>query len=336
MNITITEYHKKSEWQHFLLKNGEWNLFQSNEWGDVQSAHGERLWRWGIFADDKLIGIMQGTLIRAKRGRFLHVRHGPVIDYNYRLNNEVWKQIILTLTETAKKEGAWYMRVSPMFGETLEAIDFFKTLGFRPAPIHRMDAEVCWVLDLSPAEDMLLQNMRKTTRYLVRQADKMGVKIKTSQDIDVFFKLYALTAARHNFVQHQSIKEEFAIFGKNKQARLYIAEHEGKPLAAAIILYFGKQAIYHHGASIPTKVPASYRLQWQAILDAKRQGMRYYNFWGIAPADKPNHPWRGITLFKQGFGGQEHRFIHAQDLPLSPFYLVSYTIDIVRRQLRGY
>ncbi len=115
-----------------------------------------------------------------------------------------------------------------------------------------------------------------------------------------------------------------------------MAKHNGLPIAAAIILFFGGFAIYHHGASISTKIPGSYLLQWIAIKEAKKRGKKLYNFWGIAPSDKPNHPWRGISLFKQGFGGREVSFGHAQDLPISPFYAISYTIESARKLSRGY
>ncbi len=113
-------------------------------------------------------------------------------------------------------------------------------------------------------------------------------------------------------------------------------EHQGEVLAGAIILFWGNQAFYHHGASVSTKIPASYLLQWKAIIEAQKRGIKVYNLWGIAPEDKPNHPWRGLTLFKKGFGGREIKYIHAHDFPLSPFYTLARTVETVRRIKKGY
>jgi lipid II:glycine glycyltransferase (peptidoglycan interpeptide bridge formation enzyme) len=77
-------------------------------------------------------------------------------------------------------------------------------------------------------------------------------------------------------------------------------------------------------------------LQWAASRDAKKRGMQVYNFWGIAPENNPNHPWRGITLFKKGFGGRNIEYIHAQDLAVSPLYIIPRTIEMVRRVVKGY
>jgi len=100
-----------------------------------------------------------------------------------------------------------------------------------------------------------------------------------------------------------------------------------------IILGF---SILGMAAIIFSKIPASYVVQWRSILEARKRGINLYNFYGIAPDDKPNHPWRGITLFKKGFGGREINYIHAHDLPVSPMYLVPRTIEAIRTKMRGY
>jgi lipid II:glycine glycyltransferase (peptidoglycan interpeptide bridge formation enzyme) len=64
--------------------------------------------------------------------------------------------------------------------------------------------------------------------------------------------------------------------------------------------------------------------------------MARYNFWGIAPEGKKNHPWNGLTGFKKGFGGEAHEYLHAQDLPCSPLYILPKTIETIRRIKKGY
>ncbi len=198
---------------------------------------------------------------------------------------------------------------------------------------------MCWVLDITDTEEQLLMNMRKTTRYEIRRGEKLDVSISVGRDesdIKKFYSLYDETSKRHGFVQHQEIFQEYSVFSKDGRAILYLASVHTEVLAGAIILYLGDQAIYHHGASMTSKIPASYVLQWRAIADAKKRGLKVYNFWGIAPDDNQKHPWRGITLFKKGFGGREIRYMHAQDYPLSPLYLFTKTIKGARRRMKGY
>jgi peptidoglycan pentaglycine glycine transferase (the first glycine) len=150
--------------------------------------------------------------------------------------------------------------------------------------------------------------------------------------------LYKITSKRHGFVPHRGMKEEIEIFGKDDQSLLFLAKYEKKVIAGAIIIFYGDQAIYHHAASDDAyrDIPAPYLLQWEIIKAAKKRGKTLYNFWGVIPENKPKHPWRGLTLFKTGFGGRRVDAIHAQDLPLSLSYWKTYLIETAWRIKRGY
>lgn len=297
----------KTEWNTFVREHAPHALFQSWEWGEVEKKLGHRVWRleWND-------AVAQVVKVAAKRGIFLHVRHGPV-----------GKIHVADLKRLARQEGAWFIRISPQ-------ISAFSEKGFVPAPIHAMDAEISWVLDLDKSEEELLAGMRKSTRYEIRHAQ--GIRVQKTKNLERFFRLYRETSKRHGFIQHKGILEEYETFG----GICYVASAGGEDLAAAVITDFGSEAIYRHGASVKTTIPASYAIQWQAIRDAKNRGKKLYNFWGIAPDDGISHPWRGLTVFKKGFGGREIRFIHAQDLQLSPLYRISRAVELVRKKLRGY
>lgn len=312
MAYMLQEITSSHAWDSFVMEHSPMALFQSWAWGEVEKKLGTKVWRWGWFTHDTLVGISQIKKVSARRGTFLHVRHGPIGKINF---NDI--------VRLARSEKAWFVRISPQ-------VEKAPYVGLVPAPIHAMDAELCWVLDLDKSEEELLAGMRKTTRYEIKHAG--GVTVTKSTDIDRFFALYDATSQRHNFVQHKGIREEF----ETLDCDLFIATHHGCDLAAAIIVYFGDQAIYHHGASIQSKVPASYLLQWESIREAKKRGKKLYNFWGIAPEDKPDHPWRGITLFKKGFGGREVEFMHAQDYLVSPLAVIPRTVESLRKRLKGY
>ncbi len=178
--------------------------------------------------------------------------------------------------------------------------------------------------------------MRKTTRYLIKKAQKIGVKVEKSYNIETFLNLYKNTSIRQGFIPHKGLKEEFDIFAKGGKAILYFASYNGGIIAGALILFIGNQAIYHHGASLSNEIPASYLIQWDAILEAKNRHMKIYNFWGIAPFGKEGHPWKGLTLFKTGFGGRVQEYLHTQDVPFSNLYYFTYFIESLRRLKKGY
>jgi lipid II:glycine glycyltransferase (peptidoglycan interpeptide bridge formation enzyme) len=336
MMLRLDLIEDKKTWEDFLLSNAPSALFQSWLWGEVQKKSGQTVLRYGIVKGSALLGIVQIFVVRARRGTYLHLRHGPIWKQPSKDN---WQQLLILLRPLAQKEHAWFIRISPLIDNTPENRSLFSFLGMKSAPIHEVDAERCWVLDIDRSEDELLLGMRKTTRYEVRKGEKLGVTVRETKDVSdlkQFYSLYEATSKRQGFVVHTSITEEFEAFAKEDKALLFFGSHEKKILAGAIILFYGGQAIYHHGASLSSKIPASYVVQWKSILEAKKRGIKVYNFYGIAPDDKPNHPWRGITLFKKGFGGREINYIHAHDFPVSPMYIVPKTIEAVRTKMRGY
>ncbi|MBI4136548.1 peptidoglycan bridge formation glycyltransferase FemA/FemB family protein [Candidatus Roizmanbacteria bacterium] len=341
MKYSIKEITDKKTWNTFIETVLPESYFQSWEWGEVEKASGKTVWRLGIYEQlrvknndqttNKLIGISQIIKIQAKRGTFLHVRHGPILkDWN----ETVFRFWLAYLKQLAEKEHASFIRVSPLIN--LSYTVFLSAFSFQPAPIHNMDAEIVSVIDVRKSEEELLSHMRKNTRSLIRKGLKMGISVQKSSDTTAFLKLYGETVTRHDFVPHQAIEDELRIFSSDKKAELLISSYEKIPLAVAIVSYFGNQAIYRHGASVKTSIPAAYVLQWEIMKRTKRKGLPFYNLFGIADTDRPDHPWWGLTLFKKGFGGETKQYLHAHDLAITPAYWINYAVETVRRIKRGY
>lgn len=327
----------KETWEGFLLSGSRQPFFQSWNWGEVQERLGNTIYRLGLYKGMQLLGICLVVEIRAKRGSHFHLRHGPLLtNFPSQLD-----PLLTFIKEKAKERGVDFIRMSPLLEANTFDISLLRSRGFRNSPIHNMDAENAWALDLDTSEEELLSGMRKTTRYLVRKAQTLPIEISTRtnpSDFKSFMNLYETTSKRHKFIPHRGVAEEFAIFTKTDEAKLFIARYKKKVLAGALVIFYGNQAVYHHGASSDEyrKIPAAYAVQWEAIKEAKKQGKKLYNFWGVVPPEKPKHPWQGLTLFKMGFGGRRVNFIHAQDLPLNVNYWKTYAIETAWRIRRGY
>jgi lipid II:glycine glycyltransferase (peptidoglycan interpeptide bridge formation enzyme) len=303
----------------------------------MQELLGEKVVRYGCFDGDRLIGVVLGVTVTARRGKFLFCPHGPIVVNN---DSKIIELLILALKNFAHENGSAFLRISPLELQINTNIELYKKLGMRPAPMH-MHAETMWVLDIKPSEEVLMQGMRKTTRNLVRRAERDGVKIRISRDIndlDLFEQVYKETADREKFVgfSKKYLEAEFSALNKDNHVFLAFAEYQGDIISTALITVYGNTGFYHQGASTRkhAKVPGAYLLQWEIIRELKRLGIQRYNFWGIS--DDPKHPWAGLSLFKQGFGGYREDYLHAQDLPLKPSYWLTYIIEQIRRKKRGY
>ena len=334
--MDIREITDRQTWERFWESHTSSALFQSWLWGDVMLKRGVPIERFGLWDKAKLVAIFQVMTVSARRGRYLHVRHGPVLITQLAA---YWRQILEFLREKAREEHAWFIRLSPQMDDTPDHRDLLKTIGLLPSFTHEVDAERCVVLPLGGEEEQILAGMRKTTRYEIRRAPALGVRVDASVDpvrLESFFSLYAQTSRRHHFVVHKGIREEFEVFVREGKAVLLLGYVHEALMSAAIILFSGSEAIYHHGASIPTKIPVNYALQWEAIRLAKEHRATTYNFWGVSPLGDDAHPWSGHSLFKRGFGGKEIVRIHAHDAPVSPLYWATRTVEWWEEKRRGY
>lgn len=339
MNISVKEVTDKDQWEKCVLHFRPHSFLHSWAWGEFQKKMGNNFWRIGIYNQDRLDGVALIVKSVARRGTFISCPHGPLIDWH---NQEHFKALLECLRSLAMKEEASFLRISTVLKNNEENLAIFEKANFRRAPMH-LQSEINWILDIAPSEDELLANMRKTTRYSIKKAQKDGVHIKISQELSQvakFDEVYQATVARQHFVPYPRdyLDEEFKLFNEKSEVLLFFAEYNNEVLATAMIIFHNNEAFYHHGASTLKfpKIPAAYLLQWEAICEAKARGCNFYNFWGIAPEGDLDHPWAGLTLFKQGFGGFADEYLPAQDFIYSSKYWFTYSIERARRWKRGF
>ncbi|MBU2539819.1 peptidoglycan bridge formation glycyltransferase FemA/FemB family protein [Patescibacteria group bacterium] len=369
--MEIKEIKEKKIWEDFFVGIKEKTFLQSWDWGEFQILQKSKIWRFGVYDDENLVGVALVAKVSARRGTFLFVPHGPNIISNFQFpisKNKVLEILLTKLKEIAQEEKASFIRIAPFWERDENNIKIFKDLGFRQAPIH-MHAEVTWELDISITEEELLAGMRKTTRYLIRQAQKNPdiqiVKSNNIDDLDKFIPVYLETAKRHKFVVFpiKYLKNQFSAFNKDNQIQIFFGKYKGEIISVAIFVFWQNIAFYHHSGSLTkySKIPVNYLLHWEAIKEAKKMGCEIYNFWGISPffVDTKNvnpkseilnpkqirnskfkilnkkHPWDGLTLFKMGFGGYRRELIKTQDYIISKKYWLTCLFEKLRKAKRG-
>lgn len=346
--MDIKEIKSKEVWENFVKRQKYTSPFESWNWGEFERSLGNKFEKLGIFDNEKLVGLLPVKHVCAKRGKYLNLRHGPIFDFE---NRGIWTEVLKFIVEKARRERCWFVRLSPLILQDLE-LKYADILSyFKESPGHDIDGEITWILNLLRSEEEILNNMRKNTRYYIRKGERDGVEVIKTQEtkyIDEFWKIYTDTVKRQKWhaYPYEYIKKEFEIFKKDDQVDLYLAKYKGKFIAGSLILYYSDQAIYHHSGILTKylKIPASYLIQWEAIRQAKKRGLKWYNFWGISPLvmeggeyqAQAEHPWTGLTFFKLGFGGEVRQFIHAKDLLISKKYYITRFFEKVERWKRGY
>lgn len=320
-------------WDKINKKFVEANFLQSPAYGKMNELLGCRV----LTEDFDEQGWALMIIRDAKRGRYLEIPCGPLIDWN---DTKLVKQVGERIRKVAEKEECVFVRMRPQLVATENNIEKLEKLGMIEAPMH-LAAEHTVMIDLRRSEEELLAAMRRQTRYEVRRADKLGIKVEKSNSEEIFREFHAVqeeTAKRQDFIPPDlnTLLAEREAFGKN--AQIYVAKTEtGEPIAYGLIIKDGREGDYYEAAStdLNRKMPGAYALLWQVMRDLKKEGYERFNLWGIAPAEQPNHRYAGVTTFKTGFGGEVVEYVPAHDMVISKMrYLKNFVVEIARRKKR--
>lgn len=336
--MEVKDVTAKKDWEDFVKSKPEANFLQSWQWGEFHKNRGKKILRRGIYKDDKLIGVYTGQVENARRGKRLEIAGGPIIDWSD-------QGVVSITTEDIQKQARTFnvvfARIRPQLKQSNKAQNTLLKNGYKKAPMY-LSVELAGVLDLEKPEEEILKGMRQRLRRALRKAAKNNITVETStdpKDIDTFYDIQLQTAKRHDFVAFSKdfLKKQFEAFSKEGQAVIYTAKYKGEILAQNFMIFYGNEASYHYGVSTPlgTKLSGAPLLHMQAMEDARKKGIKRYNFWGIVPEDDTNHRFYGVSVFKRGFGVDELQYMPAHDLIINnKKYAGTWLIETARRKIR--
>ena len=263
-------------------------------------------------------------------GNYLFVPYGPIAD-----TKEGFKKALESLTELAKTTSAIFIRIEPT--RLLEA----EYLPHTAKKVHDIDPADTWILDITPDVPTILTNFSQGTRTRYNTYAKKGLTVESTNDPNDIKYLVALQNQLYKQKNLSAFSEKYLKTELQQPfATLYLVKYkreldqtpsqpdgnhkkpkDGQVLAASLFFDFDDTRYYMQSAADGTykKLPATVALLTKAIFDAKEQGIKSFDFWGIAPDDAPaDHPWKGFTEFKKSFGGEARHYAGTYDLILNP------------------
>lgn len=293
-------------------------FLQSSIWEKFLTKQEINFWRATVLDNNQIIATCLFYEKKLPLDRsYLYAPKGPVIDEAISEDKQVEAlELILsqarTITIKTKRQEEIFFKI-----EVAKEHLILKTLK-KSAAVQPQDT---WVLDLEPDLKTLLGNMHAKTRYNIALANRKGVRVRFSSDVEdlkYFLKLNKKTSQRNNIVTHSAeyYQKLFGVLVDEGAGELALAEADGQVVAANILINFGKTSTYVHGASDYNfrNYMAPNILQWESIKRAKTAGKEVYDFWGIAPSDGSKESWEGFSRFKKSFGGREILSPGAYDL----------------------
>ena len=337
--MKIIDATDQQQWDDFVTSHDDANFLQSWAWGEFHEARNKKVVRRIALNDkDEVIGAYVGQIETAKRGTYMAIAGGPILDWR---DKELREAIFADIKEQAEKDDCVFVRVRPQIIESNDNREMFANLGLKPAPMY-LSVEFAGVLDITKTEEQILAGASQGLRRKIRKAQKNNITVSTStdpKDIHEFYEIQLQTAARHKFVEFSEnfLQKQFEAFAKYDAVKLYTAKLGDEILAQNFIIFYGHEAAYHYGVSteLGTKYSGAPLLHLAAMKDARERGIERYNFWGITAEDDVNHRFYGVSQFKRSFGVTELKYLHAHDLVIKPAkYKFDYLLEKTRAKIR--
>lgn len=338
MHIIKAEKDLRQAWDNFVKATAEdGGILQSWQWGDFQKSLDKKVYRFAAIDDSgkiQAVALVIQNMIHFDYSYF-YIPRGPVVSKSAHKNIKLLFEEIL---KVVREEKGFMLRCDPAWEIGNEK--FLSDSGFRKAD-NEVQPKCSFMIDVTSTEQELLAAMKQKTRYNVNLATKKGVKLKISSeisDIEAFWQLLKQTSQRDGFASHpkEYYKKMFEVFNEDGSMKLFMAEYDGKIVAANMVSFFGQTTTYLHGASADMYrgVMAPYFLQWYSIVEAKKVGSKFFDFGGVNGRTYQNDKWNGITKFKIGFSVDTptKEFIGTHENILNP---VIYSAYKFAKQIRG-
>lgn len=295
---------------------------QSSNWGLVKTA-----WTREIVvsrnADGEIVGGI-AVLIRKVPGlpyTLMYAPRGPVCDIH---EKKIVTDLFAGVRALGVKYKAYMFKIDPDVPATDR--DFMALMGsfgfelhgdgknfdsIQPRFVFRMNIE-------GKTEDEVLASFQSKTRYNIRVALKHNVEVKIMDKsaLKEFVPIMRTTGSRDGFATRPIEYFEGLLDSFGEHARLYMAYHEGKPIAGTIAIQYGDKVWYLYGASSNEyrNMMPNYLLQWEMIRWAVETKCSIYDFRGVSGDLSPENPLYGLYRFKKGFNGDLVEFCGEFDL----------------------
>ncbi|MBX3748021.1 MAG: GNAT family N-acetyltransferase [Verrucomicrobiae bacterium] len=328
MNITHTHSPRvvpstdprDPEWDAWVARHPQPHPEQSSGWGDAQRIRGWEPCRWTLREGDRLLGGVQVLVRPAPRlGHVAYIQRGPLL---LEEAAHLAPLLLQTLrTAAAQRRWAYLSMVLPYQGGPSEAA--LRAAGYFPQPAllpPQTSEAATLVVDLTPPEEEILARMRRTTRRYIRQGQERGLLIRSGSesDLDTFGQLMLALCARRgvrsNIPAGEFLHRVWQAFHPGGHIRLFLAQHDARPIAGLIVLALGTWArawrIGWSGEAPDLRPNES--LYWAAMRWARESGHRHFDFMGfetnlaraLAEGRQPSpSSLSSLAQFKLGLGG---------------------------------
>ena len=309
------------EYEAFLENHPKGHFAQSALWAKQKPA-----WEWKALICRDEQGKIKGAvafLIRKMPfiGRkMMYACRGPVCDLDDRAT---FGELMAAAKKLAKEEKAYVIKIDPdVPSDNTEFIKILEENGFRTREMGKnfeaIQPRYVFRLYLKGrTEEEIQADFHQKWRYNIRVAVKKGVEVRLcgKEMIPDFARIMIETGLRDNFATRPPEYFSAMLDNLGDKCRLYMAFHEGQPIAGTLAILYGDKVWYLYGASSNEhrNLMPNYLLQWNMMQWAIENNCRVYDFRGVSGDISEDNPHYGLYRFKKGFGGDFTEFVGEYD-----------------------
>jgi lipid II:glycine glycyltransferase (peptidoglycan interpeptide bridge formation enzyme) len=161
-------------------------------------------------------------------------------------------------------------------------------------------------MQLTTDTGALLSRLKSRNRRNIKKAQREGIQVSRQDSldaVDAFYRIHCMTRKKHGVPPQPRafFNNIYRHVIARKHGSVFLASYQGTPIAGAVYLHFGKEAIYKFGASCEKYLPLRPNdlVMWEAIQWYARHG---YSKFSLGRTDVDNE---GLRAFKTGWGAQE-------------------------------
>jgi lipid II:glycine glycyltransferase (peptidoglycan interpeptide bridge formation enzyme) len=325
MSSPLPDTDRWKAWDNFLEATPDAGFMQASWWADFRAPVGYEYFCITLKDQETIVaGALVAKWSWSPDSCFYYMQDGPVLPGDEAAASGAFETIlgIVDKHRKAETQTVSHLRIEPRWQRLPGFVHGFQAPAFSD---DYMEPRNTLCIDLRLPEEAILAQMKPKGRYNIRVAQRHGVAIvedNSEKGLADFLRVYRRMAGRQKIGAKPPgyFRAMVALLSSGRKISIFFAEYQGRRLATALVVYFGRTATYFFGGSLALHrdVMAPYLLHFEIMRSAKAKGYDWYDLWGIAPEGKPDDPWQDISVFKRKFGGVEINLVPTLDYVYDP------------------
>lgn len=264
---------------------------------------------FSIKNDDSVIALVQ---VLSKNipffGKLYRVNRGPILlkDFDLEEGESILLDSIALLIKELKRRRALMIQIAPEIETSEKVRNILKKIGLKSL---NSEAWSSGIIALERNEEDILMGLNGKWRNCYRKGLKMGVEVSnvsnTEEGMNRLVENYKTLQEEKDFSGLATNLIEAMANKNHKKWNFNIfeakAKDSGEDLGSLVTINTGDTSIYLIGTTSyqGRKYQANYVLLWQAIMDSKDKGSKWFDIGGLNSTTP-----KGVAHFKKGLNSE--------------------------------